>query len=106
MLTLVQDKEMGGQEIALLAATGTIQGIRIPQSYDEAVNDPENAEQWKAAIQEEIASLKSNKTWEEERLPKSANTVSTKWVFTVKLTVNGKVEHFKARLVTRGFLQV
>jgi hypothetical protein len=106
MLALVQDKEMGGQEIALLAATGTIQGIRIPQSYDEAVNDPENAEQWKAAIQEEIASLKSNNTWEEERLPKSANTVSTKWVFTVKLTVNGEVERFKARLVARGFSQV
>ena len=45
MLALVQDKEIGGQEIALLAVTGTIQGIRIPQSYDEAVNDPENAEQ-------------------------------------------------------------
>jgi hypothetical protein len=68
------------------------------------VNDPENTEQWKAAIQEEIASLKSNDTWEEERPLKSINTISTKWVFTVKLTVNGKVERFKAQLVTRGFL--
>ena len=78
MLALVQDKEIGGQEIALLAVTGTIQGIQIPQSYNEAVNDPENAEQWKATIQEEIASLKSNNTWEEERPLKSTNTISTK----------------------------
>jgi hypothetical protein len=106
MLALVCDEEIGEPEIALLAAAGVVNGIRIPQSYNEAVNDPEYQEQWRAAIQEEINSLKSNNTWKEERLPKDANTVSTKWVFTVKLTVNGEIERFKARLVARGFSQV
>ena len=50
MLALVRDEELGQQEIAFLAATGMINGIRIPQSYDEAVNDSEHAEKWIAAI--------------------------------------------------------
>ena len=46
-----------------------------------------------------------NRTWEEVILPKGANLVSTKWVFTVKETIAGEIERFKARLVARGFSQ-
>src|SRR5436190_16811821 len=44
--------------------------------------------------------------FQDRSFPKGTNLVSTKWVFTVKLQVDGTVEWFKARLVARGFSQV
>ena len=38
-------------------------------------------------------------------LPNGANLVLTKWVFTIKEIVSGKIERFKAQLVARGFSQ-
>ena len=90
-------------DIALPAEV--IQGIHIPRTYKEAINDSKYAAEWMAAIKEEIVSLVANGTWEEFILPKGANLVSTKWVFTIK-TKDGKIERFKARLVARGFSQV
>src|SRR5438045_6768555 len=80
--------------------------IPIPKSYSMAIADPIYGPEWRATIQEEIASLQANNTWVEEKVPKGTNLVSTKWVFTVKLWVDGTVERFKARLVVRGFSQV
>ena len=48
----------------------------------------------------------ANSTWETQVLPKHANFVSTKWVFTGKTDIDGNVERFKARLVARGFSQI
>ena len=82
-----------------------IAGIQIPQTYKQAINDPEHGKQWKTAVQEEIISLMGNQTWEEVLQPKDANVVDSKWVFTVKTNPDGTVERFKARLVARGFTQ-
>jgi hypothetical protein len=80
-------------------------GIRVPRTYKEAINDKKYAAEWMAAVKEEILALVANGTWEEFILPKGANLVSTRWVFTIK-TKDGKIERFKARLVARGFSQV
>ncbi|KAI0991569.1 hypothetical protein K3495_g16618, partial [Podosphaera aphanis] len=82
-----------------------INGIRIPKTYKEAINDKNHSHEWSQAITSEIESLVGNKTWEEVELPKSANLVSTKWVFTIKTNPDGSTERFKARLVARGFSQ-
>ena len=105
MLAIAQSIDVGPEEVALLAAVG-VETIPIPNSYIEAVNHPQYGSQWRAAIQQEIASLEANDTWEEEVRPGGANLVSTKWVFTVKLNVDGSVERFKVRLVARGFSQI
>lgn len=55
---------------------------------------------------EEMLSLHANSTLKEVILPRGANVVSCKWVFTVKTTASGVVERYKARLVARGFSQV
>ncbi|KAI0999794.1 hypothetical protein K3495_g8405 [Podosphaera aphanis] len=81
-----------------------IQGIKIPRTYKEAMRSPQ-AKEWEEAIKTEIDQLIMNGTWEEMLLPKGANLVSTKWGFTIKETVNGNIERFKARLVARGFSQ-
>ena len=65
----------------------------------------QHAKELDNAIKEEIKQLIQNGTWEEFILPKGANLVSTKWVFLIKETVDGKIERFKARLVARGFSQ-
>ena len=86
-------------------AATEVKGIRIPLTYKQAISDPENALKWREAIMEEIQTLVGNGTWEELIPPQSANLVTTKWVFTVKLKVDGTIERFKARLVARGFSQ-
>ena len=35
--------------------------------------------------------------------PKGANLVTTKWVFIIKLNIDGTIERYKARLVACGF---
>lgn len=82
-----------------------IQGIAIPRTYNEALNDPINRCEWENAINEEINALVSNGTWEESAPPPGTNLVSTKWVFTLKTDSDGVLERFKARLVARGFGQ-
>ena len=83
-----------------------INGVKIPQTYQQAINDPTYGKQWKLAITEEIISLIENGTWKQVVPPAGANLVSTKWVFTIKTKADGTIERFKARLVARGFSQI
>jgi len=110
MLALLEQGEFDSDNCKTAFAVSTkdkkIIQIPIPKSYSAAVADPIYGPEWRTAIQEEIASLQANSTWVEEKVPKGTNLVSTKWVFTVKLQVDGTIERFKARLVARGFSQV
>ena len=102
-LTIIRESETQPTDKAMAAKV--VNGISIPRTYKEAINDSKHATEWTEAIQEEIQSLIANGTWEEFILPKGANLVSTKWVFDVKKSVTGETERFKARLVARGFSQ-
>jgi hypothetical protein len=82
-----------------------IAGIQIPRTYKEATQG-QYAEQWRAAMAEEMLSLHANGTFQEVVPPKGANLVSCKWVFTIKTTTDGALDRYKARLVARGFSQV
>lgn len=44
--------------------------------------------------------------WHLIELPKDANPVGCRWVFTVKKDETGKIARFKARLVAQGFKQI
>ena len=61
---------------------------------------------WKAAIQAELDALMKTKTWQVVERPKGRNVIQCKWVFKIKKDAEGKIEHYKARLVTKGFTQV
>jgi hypothetical protein len=53
---------------------------------------------------EEITLLIGNRTWEEVLLPKDANIVDLKYIFTIKVKLNRTARCFKARLVVRNFI--
>ena len=80
--------------------------VPIPTSYWAAINDPIHGKHWRTATLREISEVQGNRTWQEEKLPRGANEVTSKWVFTVKYNIDSSIERYKARLVARGFTQI
>jgi hypothetical protein len=54
----------------------------------------------------ETLQLLQNNSGKEVVLPEGANLVTCKWVYDIKTNIAGSFDHFKARLVARGFTQV
>ncbi|CAI7889822.1 unnamed protein product [Closterium sp. NIES-54] len=77
--------------------------IPTPRSYAEAIEGPYSS-QWQAAMDAEMASLKSTGTYVDEVPPPGANIVSGMWIFRVKRPP-GSPPAFKARYIARGFSQ-
>lgn len=78
--------------------------LDVSVSYNEAINS-KDSELWLKAINEELEAHRTNNTWsfvdnENQR------TITSKWVFNIKRTKDGKVERYKARLCARGFTQI
>ena len=53
----------------------------------------------------EYESLMKNKTWSLVPLLVGKNLVGCKWVYKTKFTVDGQIEKYKARIVSKGFNQ-
>ncbi|KAK4407753.1 Retrovirus-related Pol polyprotein from transposon TNT 1-94 [Sesamum angolense] len=72
-----------------------------PECYKEA----KGCLEWETTMQDEIEALRRNDTW--ELVPKLENSqpVTCKWVYQLKKKSNGTIDHYKARLVARGFPQ-
>ena len=49
--------------------------------------------------------LQKNETWELVDLPSGKKPVDCKWVFVVKFKGDGSLERYKARLVSKGYIQ-
>lgn len=56
-------------------------------------------------MNEEMKLLQKNSTWEVVELPEGKKAVGYRCVFTVKYKADGTIEQFKARLVTKGYIQ-
>ena len=52
---------------------------------------------------EEMNALYSNGTWELVALPPGKSPVGCRWVYTVNVRPNGKIDRLKARLVAKGY---
>jgi hypothetical protein len=72
-----------------------------PTCFEHAIGNPK----WDNAMDEEIAMLNVNATWELVALPKYKKTIRCKWVYKVKHNADGFVSMYKARLVTKGYAQ-
>ncbi|XP_060190803.1 uncharacterized mitochondrial protein AtMg00820-like [Lycium barbarum] len=72
-----------------------------PFTYKDAIKDP----RWVEAMQQEIAALESNNTWQVTTLPENKIPIGCKWVYRIKYKANGDIERFNARLVAKGYSQ-
>ena len=72
-----------------------------PTSYTDAITNPN----WIQAMDNELAALAANKTWEVVPLPHGNKPIGCKWVFKVKLKLDGTLERYKVRLVAKGYTQ-
>ena len=53
----------------------------------------------------EYVALLTNSTWSLVPKPVNKHIIGCKWIYKLKLKVNGSVDHFKAHLVAKGFNQ-
>lgn len=56
-------------------------------------------------MSEELTVLMRHGTWDHVSPPNKCNPVGYKWVFRVKRKPDGSVDHFKVRLVSKGYNQ-
>jgi hypothetical protein len=57
-------------------------------------------------MDEEMAALDANATWELVALPKNKKAIGCKWVYKIKHNADGSVSRYKARLVAKGYAQM
>lgn len=73
-----------------------------PKTPSEAVTGS-FAQEWKVAMDLEIANMSTNKVWELVKRPKKHKVIGSKWIYKIKYDKEGNIERFKARLVAQGF---
>lgn len=57
-------------------------------------------------MEEDISSINKNDTWDLMELSKGKKHVRCKWIYKIKYNVNGSIERYKERLVTKGLTQL
>jgi hypothetical protein len=68
-----------------------------PTCFEQSVGNPK----WDNAMDEEMAILDANATWELVALPEDKKAIGCKWVYKIKHNANGSVSRYKARLVAK-----
>ncbi|KAF2346894.1 Reverse transcriptase RNA-dependent DNA polymerase [Trinorchestia longiramus] len=76
----------------------------VPANVEEALHGPES-KLWKAAMEEEMASMNINNFWSLVECPKNKKPIRCKWIFKKKIGPDGNVCSYKARLVAQGYAQ-
>ena len=56
-------------------------------------------------MKEELDALHKTRTWDLVDLPSGKSAIGCKWVYKIKTRSDGIVDHYKARLIARGFTQ-
>jgi hypothetical protein len=73
-------------------------------SYEE-IKKSSSYNQWKIAMDAEMASIKAHQTWKLTELPSGVKAIGCRWLFKIKKNPDGSVDRYKARLCAKGFTQ-
>ena len=76
-----------------------------PSTFQEAVEGPDS-EKWLGAMTEEMQSMSDNQVWNLIDPTPGMKVIGCKWVFKVKIDMDGNPQTYKARLVAKGYRQV
>lgn len=56
-------------------------------------------------MDEELSVLKANHTWEMIVFPPCASIIGSKWIYSIKVKMDGTLDRYKAWLVAQGYKQ-
>ena len=94
---VTQSQQTPNMELFSLLLSANSPEVREPKTYKQAVSKQNLCpNSWKTAMQEEIDSLISNNTWILTQLPSGRIAINGKWVYKIKLELQGKVLQYKA----------
>jgi len=85
------------------SAAPICQVMSSPNYEPIAFSDVDRYEAWHGVMRDEIQVLHSNDTWSLDSLHPLMNVIGSWWVYRIKRYVNGNIEQYKVRLVTKGF---
>jgi hypothetical protein len=80
---------------SFFALQATLDNTYVPRSYSQASTQ----ECWRQAMHEELQALKDNHTWDIIPCPTGVKLIGYKWVYTIKLRVDGSIKRLKASMV-------
>lgn len=84
--------------------------IPIPNTAQQAIDDPIYGQKWLAAMKEDIeGKFIVNQSWDlvtADKIPAGRKVMKGKWVFKVEYNDDGSVKRFKARWVGCGYSQI
>ncbi|RVX02464.1 Retrovirus-related Pol polyprotein from transposon RE2 [Vitis vinifera] len=80
--------------------------VAPPLSSAESTSEALSHPGWRQTMVDEMTALHSNGTWDLVSLPPGKSTVGCRWVYTVKVGLDGQVDRLKACLVAKGYTQI
>jgi hypothetical protein len=96
MTSFIQALEEDADEAIMCNAVAT---CIDPPNYNVAMKTA-TADRWNIAIEDELKSLRDNRTWVVDKTP-DVKPLASRFVFKLKRDSDGAVERYKARLVAR-----
>ncbi|KAJ3552017.1 hypothetical protein NP233_g12969 [Leucocoprinus birnbaumii] len=78
-------------------------GVRVPQTFREAMMEPEA---WWEPMVREINVMKARGVYELVERPVGKNIIDPKWVYALKFDGNGALSDRKSRIVAKGYTQI
>ncbi|CAI7915601.1 unnamed protein product [Closterium sp. NIES-54] len=101
---MVGDDEESEYEECTFVLFSPVEMPGEPATLKEAL-ESSDAEDWKKAMESELKSIEENDTWELVELPEGCKAIMSKWLFKIKSDADSKIEHYKSRVVAKGYQQ-